>query len=60
MRFSKEQKKALVAYNFAVTQEDRYLGSVFVNPAGQKQYECKRIAAYNHCKSLGMDHSHGL
>jgi hypothetical protein len=59
-RLSPEQKKALAAYNFAVQQEDRYLGSVFVNPTGQKRYEALTKAAYDECKRLGMGVEHGL
>ncbi len=54
------QMKALRAYNFALAQEDRYLGSVFVTPMGQRDYEAKTQAAYQECKRLGMDHTHGL
>jgi hypothetical protein len=31
-RKTSEQKKAFQAYEFALRQEDRYLGSVFVTP----------------------------
>ena len=54
------QMKALRAYNFAVAQEDRYLGSVFVTPAGQREYEEKTAAAYAECKRLGRGVEHGL
>ncbi len=54
------QVKALKAYNFAVAQEDRYLGSVFVTPMGQREYEAKTAAAYEACKRLGLDYRHGL
>ena len=60
IRLTKEQRKALEAYEFAERQEDRYLGSVFVNPIGQRQYEEKTRAAYEACKRLGMTHEHGL
>ena len=59
-RLTKEQKKALEEYNFALSQEDRYLGSVFVTPAGQKRVEATTAAAYARCKALGMTHEHGL
>lgn len=52
--------RALRAYNFAVQQEDRYLGSVFVTPQGRREYEEKTKAAYAACKALGMDFRHGL
>jgi len=54
------QNKAFKAYEFAIRQEDRYLGSVFVNAHGQRQYEEKRRVAYNECIRLGMTHEHGL
>ncbi len=54
------QMKALRAYNFALSQEDRYLGSVFVTPQGQVEYETKTKAAYEACKALGMGWEHGL
>ena len=59
-RLTKEQKKALEGYKFAERQEDRYLGSVFVTPSGQRQYEEKRQTAYQRCKELGMTYEHGL
>jgi hypothetical protein len=55
-----EQKRALAAYEYALKQEDRYLGSVFANAHGQRQIEAKTAAAYAECKRLGMDHTHGL
>jgi hypothetical protein len=60
VKLTPEQKKALAAYNFALQQEDRYLGSVFVNPSGQREKEAKTKAAYDRCKALGMTHEHGL
>lgn len=54
------QNKAFKAYQFAVQQEDRYLGSVFVTPSGQRAVEAKTRAAYEECKRLGMTHEHGL
>jgi hypothetical protein len=59
-KLSTAQKAALKAYNFALAQEDRYLGSVFVTPAGQREMEAKTKVAYEVCKSLGMTHEHGL
>lgn len=59
-RLSAAQRKALDAYNHAVKQEDRYLGSVFVNPIGQRNHEARVAAAYQECKRLGMSHEHGL
>ena len=59
-RLTKDQRAALKAYNFAVQQEDRYLGSVFVTPPGQRDVEARTKAAYERCKRLGMDYTHGL
>ena len=59
-RLTSAQIKALKAYEFAERQEDRYMGSVFVTAAGQRDYEAKTRAAYEACKALGMDHTHGL
>tara|TARA_B110000503_G_scaffold97623_1_gene146471 strand:+ start:127 stop:318 length:192 start_codon:yes stop_codon:yes gene_type:complete len=55
-----EQKKALAAYNEAMRQEDRYLGSVFVTPSGQREIESLTQIAYQKCKGLGMTWEHGL
>ena len=59
-RERKEQKAALAAYRFAIQQEDRYLGSVFVTPSGQRRYEELTKAAYDKCKRLGLGIEHGL
>lgn len=59
-RLTKDQKAALAAYEFALRQEDRYLGSVFVTPMGQREVEAKTAAAYARCKALGMTYEHGL
>lgn len=60
VKLTKDQKQALKEYNFCISQEDRYLGSVFVTPIGQRAYEEKTKIAYERCKSLGMDWQHGL
>ena len=60
MKLNVKQAKALKAYNFAVQQEDRYLGSVFVTPRRQHDWEEKTRIAYNACVDLGMTHEHGL
>jgi hypothetical protein len=60
MRLTNEQRKARDAYEFAERQEDRYMGSVFVTPMGQRDYEAKTRAAYEQCKRLGMGVDHGL
>jgi hypothetical protein len=54
------QAKAYKAYQFAERQEDRYLGSVFVNAHGQRLAEARTKAAYDECVRLGMTHEHGL
>ncbi len=59
-RLTREQKKALDSYNYALQQEDRYLGSVFVTSVGQARHEEKTQAAYDRCVALGMTHEHGL
>ena len=59
-RLTRQQKSALDAYNYALRQEDRYLGSVFVTPSGQREIEGRTKMAYDLCKSLGMTHEHGL
>jgi len=60
IRKTPAQKKAWDAYKFAEQQQDRYLGSVFVNSHGQRQHEGKVKAAYDECKRLGMGVEHGL
>jgi len=52
IRLTPAQKKALDAYKFAVQQEDRYLGSVFVNSIGQKQHREKVHIAYENAKEV--------
>ena len=59
-KLTRDQKAALAAYEYALRQEDRYLGSVFVTPMGQRAIEAKTKAAYERCRSLGMTHEHGL
>ena len=60
MKLSKPKRDALKAYRFAVQQEDRYMGSVFVTSSGQREHEAKVATAYNRCKSLGMGYMDGL
>lgn len=50
------QRKAVKSYEFALQQEDRYLGSVFVTPRGQRDVEAKTKAAYDRAKALGVNH----
>jgi hypothetical protein len=60
VRLTKAQSAALKAYNHRLAQEDRYLGSVFVTAAGQRDIEARTRAAYEACVRLGMTHQHGL
>jgi hypothetical protein len=60
IKLNAAQKTALKAYNFALAQEDRYLGSVFVTAAGQRDKEAATQKAYQACKQLGMTCEHGL
>lgn len=60
VRLTRQQREALKAYQFAERQQDRYMGSVFVNAHGQRQHEEKVKAAYDNCKRLGMTYEHGL
>ena len=60
VRLTKAQREALKAYRFVERQEDRYLGSVFVTPVGQREYEQRKQAAYEVCTRLGISAEHGL
>lgn len=60
VKLTKAQRKALEAYRYAELQEDRYMGSVFVNASGQRTHEARVTAAYQECKRLGMGTEHGL
>jgi len=60
VKLTPAQKKALAAYEFRLREEDRYLGSVFVTPMGQRQIEAKTKVAYDECVRLGMTYEHGL
>jgi len=59
-RLTKDQKKALEAYNYALRQEDRYFGSVFVTPFGERDILAKTKIAYERCLKLDMTYEHGL
>jgi hypothetical protein len=59
-KLTRDQKQALADYEYRLRQEDRYFGSVFVTPQGQREIEAKTKAAYDRCVSLGMTHEHGL
>ena len=60
VKLTKQQREALKAYNYALQQEDRYMGSVFVTSHGQRLQEAKTKTAYDYCKRLGMTYEHGL
>lgn len=60
IRLTREQKKALEQYNFALREEDRLGGSVFANAFNTRRQEERTKAAYEKCKRLGMDWQHGL
>lgn len=60
IKLTRDQKAALELYNKCLRQEDRYLGSVFVDAHGTAAYEAKTKAAYERCIALGMTHEHGL
>lgn len=60
VKLTKAQKAALAAYEYRLHQEDRYLGSVFVTPMGQREVEARTHAAYLACVALGMGPEHGL
>jgi len=59
-RLTKAQAEALKKYNYTLAQEERYLGSVFVTPQGQRKHEAATQAAYDSCKALGMTYENGL
>ena len=59
-RLTEQQAKALRSYRFAAQQEERYLGSVFVNPIRQREVEAKTTAAFDECKALGLTWENGL
>jgi hypothetical protein len=59
-RLTPAQKLALATYRFTEKQEDRYLGSVFVNAHGVRKHMERTVNAYHECKRLGMTHEHGL
>lgn len=60
IKLTKEQRKALDAYNLALREEDRFLGSIFASAAGQRRVEENTRKAYEACKRLGMTYEHGL
>ena len=59
-RLTPAQRRAYAEYCECERQEDRYMGSVFVNAHGQRNHEANTRAAYLRCKALGMTTEHGL
>lgn len=53
-RYTKEQKAAIQSYTRCLAAEERYLGSVFVTPAGQADRESQTRAAYEACVAAGV------
>lgn len=53
MRRTKEQIKAEETLRRALSEEDRYMGSVFVTPMGQRDHEAKVKAAYANYHRVG-------
>jgi hypothetical protein len=60
IRLTKAQREALALYERRLRSEDNFLGSVFVTPKLQAEYEGRTKAAYEVCVSLGMGPEHGL
>uniref|UniRef100_A0A6M3LX01 Uncharacterized protein n=1 Tax=viral metagenome TaxID=1070528 RepID=A0A6M3LX01_9ZZZZ len=52
-RRTKEEIKTETALRFALAQEERYMGSVFVTSHGQRQHEEKVKAAYANYRKAG-------
>jgi hypothetical protein len=46
-------KAAEKEVRMAISEEDRYMGSVFVNPFGQRQHEERIKRAWEHYHRLG-------
>lgn len=53
-RLTKEQRAAVNRYERCLREEDRYLGSVFANAAGQRRVEDATRQAYEDAKRLGV------
>ena len=51
-----QAKKAMEDWRFAVAQEERYMGSVFVTPGRQREMEARTQAAYLKAKKLNPDY----
>jgi hypothetical protein len=55
-KLTKEQKAAVLQYERCLREEDRYLGSVFANPTGQKRVEENTRQAFEAAKRLGVSY----
>lgn len=55
-KLTKEQKAAVAQYERCLREEDRYLGSVFANAAGQRRVEEATRQAYEAAKRVGVEH----
>jgi len=51
----KIKKRALAEYRFAMEQEDRYLGSVFVTPIGTRDWAEKVKETEEACIRAGVE-----
>lgn len=60
IRLTKAQREALALYERRLRSEDNFLGSVFVTPTLQAEYEARTKAAFDACVALGMTSEHGL
>jgi hypothetical protein len=55
-KLTKEQKAAVSRYEQCLREEDRYFGSVFANPTGQKRVEENTRQAFEAAKRLGVSY----
>lgn len=53
VRRTKEQIKAERELRFALSEEERYMGSVFVTPMGQRKHEERVKLAYANYRKVG-------
>ena len=53
MRRTKEEIKAERDLKFVLSEQERYLGSVFANPFGQRKHEEKVEKAYQQYRRIG-------
>jgi len=53
MRRTKEQIKAEKELRFALSEQERYMGSVFVNSYGQRKHEERVERAYKEYRRVG-------